>query len=196
MTTTARSSRPYDPLDISSQAFWAKPPAEREPAFAELRGQRPLSWHRPAETELLPCADDPGFWALVTHADIVAASRDAETFGSGQAYGGVMFEDVPEDILEAAHSILAMDAPRHAKQRKLISSVFTPRRVNRIGEQIREQARRIVSAVAPVGEVDFVSAVSARLPMWTISEMIGIAESDRERVASAANALVGWNDPE
>lgn len=194
---SSTETRTHDPIDISSLAFWAQPPDVRERSFAELRRDRPLSWHRPAETELLPDPDDPGFWAVVRHADIVAVSRDADTFGSGQEYGGVMLEDVPPDMLEAAHSILAMDAPRHNKQRRLISSVFTPRRVRLIEEQIREQSRRIVDdLLAGPGEADFVTAVAARLPMWTISEMIGIAEADRERVAAAANALVGWNDPE
>jgi cytochrome P450 len=190
------TTRTHDPLDISSQAFWAKPPDEREKVFAELRRDRPLSWHPPAETELLPDDEDPGFWALVTQADIVAVSRDAETWGSGQVYGGVMLENVPEDMLEAAHSILAMDAPRHAKQRKVIASVFTPKRVRTIEEQIRAQAAAIVDDVVGLAEFDFVSQVAARLPMWTISEMIGIEEPDRERIARAANAMVSWNDPE
>ena len=68
-----------------------------------------------------------------------------------------MLEDVPEDMLEAAHSILAMDAPRHDRQRKVISSVFTPRRVRTIEEQIRAQAAAIVDdLLARPGEVDFV----------------------------------------
>ena len=189
-------TRTHDAVDISSHAFWSLPPGEREPVFAQLRREHPLSWHRPAETELLPDEDDPGFWALVTHADIVAVSRDAQTWGSGQQYGGVMLENVPEDMLEAAHSILSMDAPRHAKQRKVIASVFTPRRVRTIEEQIRAQAAAIVDGIAAKGEIDFVDEVATRLPMWTISEMIGIEEPDRERVARAANAMVSWNDPE
>jgi cytochrome P450 len=172
-------------VDISSHAFWARPPAERDRAFAELRRERPVSWHRPAETNLLPNPDDPGFWALTRHGDIVEASRNAELFASGQEFGGVMLEDVPPQVLEAAHSILAMDDPRHGRQRKLISSVFTPRRVARIEGQIRDQARLIVDAVAPLGEIDFVEQVAPRLPMWTISEMIGIEEADREKVAAA-----------
>lgn len=195
MTTTEK--RPYDPLDISTQEFWAQPPDAREERFAELRRERPLSWHPPAETDLLPDPDAPGFWALVTHADIQAVSRDAETFASGQQYGGVMLEDVPEDMLEAAHSILAMDAPRHHRQRKVISSVFTPRRVRQIEEQIAEQARLIVDdLLAGDGSADFVTAVAARLPMWTISQMIGIPPERRQEVADAANAMVGWNDPD
>lgn len=195
MTTTEQ--RPYDPIDISTQAFWAQPPDVRERSFAELRAERPLSWHPPAETDLLPDPDAPGFWALVTHADIVEVSRDAETFASGQQYGGVMLEDVPEDMLEAAHSILAMDAPRHRTQRKVIASVFTPKRTKQIEDQIANQARLIVDDLLELpGEADFVTAVSARLPMWTISEMIGIPEAKRQEVADAANAMVGWNDPD
>lgn len=194
MTTEKRS---HDPLDISTRAFWARPPHVREETFALLRRERPLSWHPAAETELLPDPDAPGFWALVTHADITAVSRDAETFASGQQYGGVMLEDVPADVLEAAHSILAMDAPRHDRLRKVISSVFTPRRVQRIEGQIADQARRIVDDLLELpGEADFVSAVSARLPMWTISQMLGIPEGQRQVVADAANSLVGWNDPD
>jgi cytochrome P450 len=196
MTATPGTRREYDQLDISSHAFWAKPPHERERAFAELRRNRPLSWHPPAETDLVTDETDPGFWALVCHADIVAVSRDARTFRSGQDFGGTMLEDVPADILEAAHSILSMDEPRHAKLRKLISSVFTPRRVAKIEDQINGQARRIIDSVAGRREIDFVADVSARLPMWTISEMIGIDEADREPVAEAADAMVSWNDPE
>ncbi|MCW2722994.1 cytochrome P450 [Pseudonocardia sp.] len=193
---TTPGTRPHDPLDISSLAFWAKTPAERDAVFAQLRRERPISWHRPAETELLPNDEDPGFWALTRNADIVAVSRNADVFASGQEFGGVMLEDVPEDVLEAAHSVLAMDAPRHVEQRKLISSVFTPRRVAKIEGQIRRQAKGIVDTIAPLGEIEFVEQVSARLPVRTISEMIGIADADRDRVAAAANAMVGWNDPE
>ncbi|HTK62280.1 MAG TPA: cytochrome P450 [Pseudonocardia sp.] len=189
-------AREYDPRDISSLAFWAKNPHERDEVFAELRREAPVSWHRPAETELMPDPDDPGFWAVTRNADIAAVSRNAEVFASGLEVGGVMLEDVPPDILEAAHSILAMDAPRHAKLRKVISSVFTPRRIKLIDQQIRNQARLIVDDIVDVSEFDFVERVAARLPMWTISEMVGIAEQDRRQVAEAANAMVAWNDPE
>lgn len=195
-TAPAPAIRTFDPHDISSLAFWAQAPAVRDRVFADLRAEQPISWHRPAETELLPNSADPGFWALTRHADIVAVSRNSEVFASGQEFGGVMLEDVPAEILEAAHSILAMDAPRHAKQRKIISSVFTPKRVAQIDAQIRNQAKLIVDAVAPLGEIDFVEQVAARLPMWTISEMIGIPVDRRDEVTAAAGAMVSWNDPD
>ena len=38
---------PFDPVNISSQAFWAQGFDEREKAFKILRDERPVSWHRP-----------------------------------------------------------------------------------------------------------------------------------------------------
>jgi cytochrome P450 len=89
-----------------------------------------------------------------------------------------------------------MDPPRHSVFRRLISSTFTPGRVGRIEGQIAAQARRIVDDLLERGSCDFVEAVSRRLPMWTISEMIGLPPDDRERVTAAADAMVAWNDPE
>jgi cytochrome P450 len=146
---------------------------------------------------LMPDPDDPGFWALTRHADIRRVSRDHEVFSSSaEEYGGVMLDLMPPDVLEATSSILMMDNPRHSLIRRLISTAFTPRRIALIEDQIERQARQIVDDLVPLGEADFVSAVAARLPMWTVSEMVGIDESLREDVTRAADELVGWNDAE
>ena len=185
---------PYDDIDISKTAFWASPAERREEAFRQLRELRPVSWQPPVEGPLLPPdSDDRGYWAVVRHQDVVAVSRDSETFCSGQ---GVMYENVPEQLLEASQSIIAMDAPRHTRLRRLVSAAFTPRQVARIEEQIARQARAIVDELVEQGDCDFVEQVSTRLPMWTISEMVGVPEADRLRITTAANVLVGYNDPD
>ncbi len=53
MTTTAGmsgTSRAYDPIDLSSRAFWSTTAAERERSFAVLRAERPVSWHPRSKT--------------------------------------------------------------------------------------------------------------------------------------------------
>src|SRR5690349_9396039 len=189
--TTARRS--YDPIDISSKAFWSTTAAEREKSFAQLRAQRPVSWHRPVEETLMPDPGDPGYWAVTRHADIQAVSRDSETFLSGK---GVLFDTVPEELLEASQSFLAMDAPRHTLIRKLVRSAFTPRQVARIESSIKDNARRIVQELKAAGSgTDFVEQCAKELPIRTLSDMVGIPESERHRVAHAADALVSWADP-
>lgn len=189
------TARQYDPISLSSLDFWASTAEERDESFRELRRRRPVSWHPPFEGGLMPYLDpDDGYWAVVRHADVVAVSRRPDLFCSGQ---GVMFEDVPQDVLDAAQSFLAMDAPRHTVLRRLVNSAFTPRQVARIEDQIVAQAVAIVDDVlAGPGEFDFVAAVSKRLPMWTISDMMGVPPDLREAVTKAADSLVSWNDPE
>ena len=57
-------------------------------------------------------------------------------------------------------------------------------------------ARRIVAEAAPTGGGDFVELIAKRLPLVTISDMIGVPEEDRERVVAAADLLVTASDPE
>ena len=76
-------------------------------------------------------------WAVTRHEDISYVSKNPELFCSGQ---GVMIEAVPEDILDAAQSFLAMDGTKHSTLRRLVSSVFTPRQVSKIQDQIEAQA--------------------------------------------------------
>jgi cytochrome P450 len=193
MTATATAARAYDPIDLSSRAFWATTAHEREQSFAVLRAERPVSWHPPVEDALMPDPDDPGYWALTRRADIVAVSRNNEVFLSGK---GVIFENVPEELLEASQSFLAMDPPRHTFLRKLVSAAFTPRQVRRIEDSIKANAKTIVEELVAAGSgADFVDHCAKELPIRTLSDMVGIPESERQRVAQAADAMVSWADP-
>lgn len=186
-------ARPYDPIDLSSKAFWSHTAAERETSFAELRDKRPVSWHPPAEDALMHDPEDRGYWAVTRHADVVTVSRDSETYLSGK---GVLFENVPEELLEASQSFLAMDAPRHTLIRKVVHSAFTPRQVRRIEDSIKENARVIVGELRGAGSgADFVDHCAKELPIRTLSDMVGIPESERAQVAEAADAIVSWGDP-
>ncbi|MGB3482823.1 MAG: cytochrome P450 [Mycobacterium sp.] len=193
ITSAATGDRPYDPIDLSSRAFWSTAAAERERSFAELRAQRPVSWHPPVDDALMHDPNDRGYWAVTRHADITAVSRNSEVFLSGK---GVLFENVPEELLEASQSFLAMDAPRHTMIRKVVHSAFTPRQVRRIEESIKVNAAAIVGELVQAGSgADFVDLCAKELPVRTLSDMVGIPESERQQVARAADALVSWADP-
>jgi len=189
MTTT----RTFSDVNVSSNAFWGSTAGEREVSFRHLRDREPVSWQPPAEGGMMPSDDDDGYWAIVRHEDIGQVSTNPEIFCSGQ---GVQLENIPEMYLEPTQSFLALDAPRHTKLRKLVSSAFTPRRVATIDEAIRARSKRIVDDLLDTGDCDFVQHVSMRLPMWTIYDMVGLPEELQEPVAEAADVLVGSNDPE
>jgi cytochrome P450 len=141
--------------------------------FARMRAEAPLCWH--------PEPNGPGFWALTRHADVLAVSRDAETFSS--ARGGYMPQDM--DAMAVAQSrlmLLGMDPPEHTRLRGLVNRGFTPRQVARLEPRIRALSASIVDAVAPRGTCDFVSEVSGELPSLLIAELMGIPPDDGRRL--------------
>jgi cytochrome P450 len=187
----------YDEIDLSSLEFWSCPAEKRDQWFSILRKERPVSFHRPLTFGIAQMLqqEERGFWVLATHELVRFASRSPELFRSGE---GVVLDDLdfPSELRESVASFLVMDGERHSRLRKLVSSAFTPRNIARIEAQIASQAKRIVDALLEAGECDFVSEVSVRLPQWTISEMIGIPEGDRDRIVHAANTVIATSDPE
>jgi len=180
--------------DLSSQSFWALSPAERELTFAELRAKDPISWHKQPEGTLMPAEEGSGgYWAVVRYDDVRTVSRDPGRFRSGQ---GVLFEDFPEEILEASQSFLATDDPRHKVLRGLVAEGFKPRQVKQIEDGIRADARQIVADLEPDSEGDFVDLVAKRLPMMTVMRMLGAPEDDWERVIGYIDRAIAWSDPE
>jgi cytochrome P450 len=192
--TSERKPEHY-PVDISTKAFWTLTSEEREETFKVLRAEQPVSWQRPVDDAVTPDPDDPGYWAVVKHADIVKVSRDNETFVSGQ---GVLFDLLPPIFLELSQSFLAMDVPKHDHLRKLVSSAFTPKQIKRIEDVIKVAAKEVVDSFAsdPSGEIEFVSQCAERLPVKMFGDMFGVPEELRAQVAKSAADVVAWADPE
>jgi cytochrome P450 len=85
---------PAESVDLSVPDFWMRPLAEREAAFAALRRDAPISFHREFEPPPgLELPRGPGYWALVRHAEILEVSRSPELFASGR---GTNIPDLPE----------------------------------------------------------------------------------------------------
>lgn len=182
-------------FDLSSLEFWMQWSAQqRDDAFRTLRSEHPVSWWGPVESLTMPAEMvTAGYWALTRWDDIRRVSRDPRTFCSGQ---GVMFFDAPPELLEAMLSFIAMDDPRHAKLRGLVSAAFTPRQIMRLEERIAFHARDVVGELLEHREGDFVQLCAKQVPMRMIAEMLGVGPEDNERLQLAAEAIVSTTDPE
>ncbi len=180
----------FDPIDISSMDFWKQPMRERDQAFAELRGRPALTFHPPVQVGSAPGSQ--GFWAVTRHADITHVSRRPAEFCNGR---GIGYSDIPKELNEPFGSFIMTDAPRHTYLRGLVHRAFTPRQVAKIEAQIRQQAQIIVADAVAIGSGDVVANLAKRLPLWTISEMLGVPEERRNEFQAAANAMVSVSDP-
>jgi cytochrome P450 len=179
-------------INLTDWEFWARPLEERHTAFKVLR-QLP----RPAffeESELSVVPPGPGYYALVTHADVVEASRRPADFCSGR--GATSIEDLPADLNEYFGSMISMDDPRHAKVRRIVSRAFSPRMIQRFENQVQSVAEQVVEEILQKGSGDFVPDVAARLPLKIICDMMGIPEAGYATVFDNSNIILGGADSE
>ncbi|MYE75795.1 MAG: cytochrome P450, partial [Acidimicrobiaceae bacterium] len=102
----------------------------------------------------------------------------------------------PPEFNEYFNSIIAMDDPRHARLRRLVSAGFTPRMLARLEDSVRDQASTIVDEVCERGECDFVTDVAARLPLRIVCDLMGIPASHHDFVFDQSNIILGAADEE
>jgi cholest-4-en-3-one 26-monooxygenase len=140
---------------------------------------------------------EPGFpewfWAISRHADIVTVSRQFQTYSSAKK-GSLMHEDRAD--LDVARLMIDTDPPEHTRLRTQVNRGFTPRAIRMMEDHYRDVARRIVADAVEQGDVEFVTKVSAELPLIAIAEMLGVPVEDRHKVFDWSNRLVGSQDPD
>ena len=182
---TPTTNLSLDEINPGSFDFWLRDDVDG--ALARLRRERPIAWHAHPDS-------GRGFWSLTRFDDVAAASRDWETFSS--AYGIQVLTD-PEDTDRLnIRSMISTDPPKHTKLRSIVNRGFTPRMVAKAEDSVRRRAREIVDAIAPKGRVEFVSEVSAALPVAIICDMVGVPEPDRPKLLDLTNRLLAGGDAE
>jgi cytochrome P450 family 142 subfamily A polypeptide 1 len=122
-------------------------------------------------------------WVISKHADISYVERQPELFCSGQ---GIR----PKGGGAGNLSIVSLDDPEHARQRRLVSRGFTPSRINEMLEHIRDVARELVDGIAARGECDFVDDVARQLPLIVIAELLGLPVEDRGRLGEWSDTMM------
>ncbi|HEY7278087.1 MAG TPA: cytochrome P450 [Trebonia sp.] len=179
-------------LNLSDNAFWAQPPAERYAAFRRLRALQSPPFFEAGESPFGTV--ERGYYALLRHADVAEASRNPQLFSS--AAGATSIFDLPVEFNEYFGSMISMDDPRHARLRRIVSRAFTPKMIKKFEEDVQRTAGVIVDELLATGPCDFVQRVSARLPLRIICEMMGIGDQHYEMVLRATNIILSGADPE
>ncbi len=87
-------------------------------------------------------------------------------------------------------SILNIDPPDHTRLRKLVSSVFTPRRVADLRPVVQRIVDQHLDAVADLDQFDLIADLAFPLPFTVISEMLGMPDSDRDQLREWSHTLV------
>ncbi|MEU5686561.1 cytochrome P450 [Streptomyces venezuelae] len=147
---------------------------------ARLRTAGPL-----AEAEL------PGgvpVWAVTHHAEARQLLTDKRLVKDIDVWGAWQRGEIPADwpligLANPGRSMLTVDGEEHRRMRTLVAQALTPRRVERMRERIAELTEGLLDKLPEGPEpVDLKAEFAYPLPMYVISDLMGIDEADHPRL--------------
>ncbi|HET8618241.1 MAG TPA: cytochrome P450 [Acidimicrobiales bacterium] len=180
-------------LTITDPAFWHQPLADRMAQFAVWREETPFL---PAViTNALRGPDArEDFFAVTRYAEVLDISRRPLDFCSGR--GSTSIADMPAEAMEFFGSFIAMDDPRHARQRGIVARSFTPRQLSSVLESVETICTEVIDGFCEDGQADLVQVLSQPFPLLIICDMMGIPRSEFSTVLDATNVILGAGDPD
>lgn len=146
--------------------------------YAKLRKAAPVVWHPEPEGW-------PGFWAVTRHADVMRVNGDPATFSSQR--GGILM-NTPKPGMghmllgrASQDTMINLDAPYHMQLRREHMPFFTPAYLRGVTTKVEAEVSRLIDGMAGKGTCDLVEEFSSRLPLFTLCEILGVPEADREK---------------
>lgn len=118
-------------------------------------------------------------WVVSGHHEAKAVLADTTNFSNDIR---PMIGSDPDKPAEAIGGLGFTDPPDHTRLRRFLTPEFTKRRLSRLTpriEQIVNDQLDLMQSKGPV--VDLVADFAFAVPFLTISDLLGVAESDRER---------------
>jgi cytochrome P450 len=167
VTVSAANDVYFDPYDVELNA-------DPYPMFRRLREEAPLYYN-----------EQHDFYALSRFADVDDAIVDYQTFRSAR---GAIIELIRANLEMPSGVLIFEDPPIHDIHRKLLSRMFTPRKINDLEPKIREFCARSLDPLVGTDRFDFVGDLGAQMPMRVIGMLLGVPEEDQEAARDFANA--------
>ena len=152
--------------------------------FKKMREEAPVFLHPPFFND-----PEPGFWSLTRHADILKVSSDPKTFSS-QAGTGTMItlgseeRRHPKLWRSAVDHMLNLDGDMHINLRREHMPFFKPDYVSNLRIKVQARVTSLLDAIDTNQDCNFVTAFSQQLPIFTLSEILGIPDADRPKLVT------------
>jgi cytochrome P450 len=157
----------FDPYDVGINA-------DPYPAYARLREEAPI-YHN----------EQYDFWALSRYDDVNQALINWQTFSNTRSD----ILDIIKAGIELPPGVLLFeDPPLHTMHRKLMSRVFTPRRMEELEDQVRAYCVACLDPLVGEDRFDIVTELATEMPMRVIGMLLGIPEQDQVAVRENTDA--------
>lgn len=157
----------YDPYDVEINR-------DPYPVFRRLREEAPLYFN-----------EELDFYAVSRHADVERGLKDNKTFISGR--GGIL-ELIKAGIEMPPGIVIFEDPPTHTIHRRLMSRMFTPKKVAALEGKIRAYCAEALDPLVGAERIDFVRDLGAYMPMRVIGMLMGVPDEDQDEIREVVDA--------
>jgi cytochrome P450 len=154
------------------------------PIYHELRARDPVHWD-----------DALHAWVLTRYEDVSWALTELSSDRVTQARARFQDQALQPLFDVLATLMLQRDEPDHTRIRSLVQKAFLRTSVEQWTDSIQRRVRSLLQSGLQTGHMDFMWDFAVPLPVLVISEIVGIAEDDRDRVKQWCDdfALVATN---
>ena len=179
------ASRPDGTLDhlLEGESFYSNP----YPAFARMRAEAPVYWHRGG-----------GTWLITRYDDVETVFRSPKVFSS-YGFQNAYFENLRPELRNAAPTLelrgrtptlITSDPPDHSRLRRLLQVAFSPRVMKDLQPRIELLVEDLLEAVVDEETIDFVSALAYPLPAMIIADIMGVPREQRDLFKQVSRNIV------
>ncbi|SEH86229.1 Cytochrome P450 [Mycolicibacterium rutilum] len=170
MASTKTVDLYYDPFDFAIDD-------DPYPVWKRMRDEAPLYYNEKYD-----------FYALSRYEDVARELPNWHTYRSGR---GTTMDVIKSGIEVPPGVILFEDPPLHELHRRLLSKVFTPRRMAAIEPLTRQFCARVLDPLASADSFDLIGDLGAQIPMRTIGYLLGIPETDQAQIRDTTGGAIG-----
>ena len=173
MTGTNTVDLYYDPFDFDIDD-------DPYPVWKRMRDEAPLYYN-----------EKYNFYASSRYDDVAQGLHDWETYRSGK---GTTMDVIMSGVEVPPGVILFEDPPLHDIHRRVLSKVFTPRRMEAIEPLTRQFCVRALDSLAGASRFDVIGDFGALIPMRTIGYLLGIPEQGQQQIRDNTDASIGLKE--
>jgi cholest-4-en-3-one 26-monooxygenase len=145
-------------------------------------------------------ADGGEFWLVLKHEDVVAISKQPETFATTAP---LLADPLPKDLWPVfpglgiiADNVMTFGAERHTLFRALAATLFSAARMAGAEHAARTICIEVIERARRRGVFDFAEDVALAVPVRVIlGRLVGVATEDLTRVMRAVLTINAMDDP-
>ncbi len=148
---------------------------------------------------LVNAPDHYPFWLLTKNADIFEIEAKSNIFLNEPRpiLANAEADDHTRNNGNMLRTLIHMDDPDHAEYRKVAADWFLPKNLARLDARMSELAKQSVDKMVDLGgKCDFSRDIALQYPLQVILAILGLPETDYQRMLMLTQEMFGNADPD